>query len=415
VDIRPHSVPAVIAVLIGNAFEWFDFVIFGYFAVAIAGQFFPADRQDSAILMSLAVFGAAFVTRPIGAIAFGHYGDRHGRKGALTLSILLMMVGTALIAAAPSRNVWGSFGACFILTGRLAQGFSAGGEFGSATAWLAEQTEASRGFFASLQFASQALTVVLATSSGALLTYALTTEALNAWGWRIPFIFGLLIGPIALYIRRRVAESGEFQSASPQRFPLREMLGRFKASLLTGVGLVTAATVTIYTLLFTPTFAVQYLHLPLHDGFVASLITGLVQVVLIPAVGALSDKSRRLPIAGFAICAILVTALPLLALLTRAPTFAHLLLFQVWIGAQLAIYLGTLSAILTELFPVRVRTTGLSIAYATSVTVFGGFAPFINAFLIEVTKSNLAPGCYLTFAAFLSLAALIAARKAGIR
>ena len=166
----------VLAVSVGNALEWFDFVIFGYFSLAIAKQFFPADDPISSLLMSLAVFGAAFVMRPLGAIAVGYYADRAGRKPALTLTITLMMVGTALIACAPPYEIVGPLAPLVIVAGRLLQGFSAGGEFGSATALLAEQHPSHRGFFASWQFASQAMSVVLATSFGAVLATVLDTQ-----------------------------------------------------------------------------------------------------------------------------------------------------------------------------------------------------------------------------------------------
>jgi MFS transporter, MHS family, proline/betaine transporter len=414
-DIRCQRWRTIVAVSAGNAFEWFDFVIFGYFAVEIAKQFFPNDDQASAIELSLAIFGAAFVMRPLGAIVLGYYADRHGRKPGLTLTISLMTIGTALIVCAPPRETAGSLGPSLVLAGRLAQGFSAGGEFGSATALLAEQDPRHRGFFASWQFASQALTVVLATSFGAALSGMLHAEQLTAWGWRIPFLFGVLIGPIALYIRKRVFESVEFQSAPLNNSPLRAIVGTHKARLLTALGLVTVATVTIYTLVFTPTFAVHYLGYSTYDGFLISLITGVVQIALIPAAGALSDAWARLPLAGAATLAILVTAIPLLARVTSNPTFVNLLIFQVWTGAQLAIYVGALPAMMSELFPARVRTTGLSLAYSLSVAVFGGFAPLTNAFLIDISGSNVAPSYYLAAAAVVSLASLAAARSLGIK
>ena len=249
----------IVAVTTGNAFEWFDFVIFGYFAIAIAKQFFPAGHQTSSLLLSLAVFGAAFVMRPLGAIVLGYCADRQGRKPALTLTISLMMVGTALIAFAPSYHSVGALASYIVLAGRLMQGFSAGGEFGSATALLAEQDPRSRGFYTSLQFASQALALVLAASFGAVLALAFDPEQRDTWGWRIPFVLGVLIGPIGIYLRSRIPESLEYQSTQISSSPAREVLTSFKARTLVALGLVTVATVTVYTLLFMPTFAVQYL------------------------------------------------------------------------------------------------------------------------------------------------------------
>ena len=405
----------IIAISFGNALEWFDFVIFGFFIVTIAKHFFPADDPTSAMMFSAATFGAAFMVRPLGAIVLGHYADRFGRKPALTLTISLMTIGTALIAFAPTHSSIGPAASFIIIVARVLQGLSAGGEFGSATSLLAEQEPRYRGFFASWQFASQALTLVLATSCATLLATVLNAEQLDAWGWRIPFAFGILIGPIAIYIRLRILESAEFQSIQVSRSPAYEILKSFKFRTLIALGLVTVATVAIYTLVFMPTYCVQYLGLSLSDGFEASLVTGTVQVVLVPIAGALSDKWGRIPIAMFASLTIIVTAIPLLAHVTAAPTFANLLLFQVWIGANIAMYVGALPALLAELFPTRVRTTGLSVSYSLAVSIFGGSAPFVDGLLISLSGSNVAPSFYLSATAAISLLALAAARKIGLR
>ena len=402
----------VLAVSIGNALEWFDFVIFGYFALAIAKQFFPADDPISSLLMSLAVFGAAFVMRPLGAIAVGYYADRAGRKPALTLTITLMMVGTALIACAPPYEIVGPLAPLVIVAGRLLQGFSAGGEFGSATALLAEQHPSHRGFFASWQFASQAMSVVLATSFGAALATILDPEQLDSWGWRIPFLFGVLIGPIALYIRYRIPESYEFQKLSRTGETPRRALLSSRWTFLTALGLVIVATVMVYTLVLMPTFAVQYLDYSMRDVFVVGLITGVLQTVLVPVAGFLSDKWGRLPLMAGAAIVVFATALPLLSLVETTRTFAALLAFQMWIGAQLAIYLGALPALMAELFPTRIRTTGLAVSYSLAVAVFGGFTPLVSASLIELLDTYAAPSFYLMAASVVSLVAIWAARRA---
>jgi MFS transporter, MHS family, proline/betaine transporter len=402
----------VAAISIGNALEWFDFVIFGYFALAIAKQFFPAESLASSFLMSLAVFGAAFVMRPLGAIAIGYYADRVGRKPALTLTITLMMVGTALIACAPPYEVVGSLAPFVIVAGRLLQGFSAGGEFGSATALLAEQHPSHRGFFASWQFASQAMSVVLATSFGAALATVLDAEQLDSWGWRIPFLFGVLIGPIALYIRYRIPESYEFELSSRAGETPRQALLSSSLNILTAFGLVIIATVTVYTLVLMPTFAVKYLGYPMRDVFVVGLITGVLQTVLVPVAGFLSDKWGRLPLTAGAALVIFATALPLLSWVATTRTFAALLAFQMWIGAQLAIYLGALPALMAELFPTRIRTTGLAVSYSLAVALFGGFTPVINASLIELLGTYAAPSYYLMAASIVSLVAIWAAHRA---
>jgi MHS family proline/betaine transporter-like MFS transporter len=297
----------------------------------------------------------------------------------------------------------------------MIQGFSAGGEFGSATAFLAEQHSERRGFYASWQFASQGLTTVLATAFGVTLATTLTNEQMENWGWRVPFFFGLLIGPVAYYIRRHLDETMEFRSTQVSRAPVREALAGGKQRLLISFGVVILCTVGMYTVLFMPTYATRQLGLPPAGGFMAGLLTGTMQVLLIPIVGALSDRYGRLPIAFASAAAILLSIYPMFAWLAAAPTLQTLLIVQTIMGILLAGYMGGLAALMSELFPTRMRTTGLSVSYSFGVAIFGGFAPFINAWLISTTGSKLAPSFYLIFAAMVSLAALSAARRLGMK
>src|ERR1700730_8302567 len=251
-ELPDHARPwrAVTAASIGNALEWFDFIIYGFFAVTIAKVFFPAGNDTASLLLTFASFGVTFVMRPFGAIVIGNFGDRHGRKRALTLTISMMMAGTAITAFAPTYSSIGIFAPILIIGARMIQGFSAGGEFGSATVFLAEQNPKQRGFYASWQFAGQGLSTVLATAFGAVLNSTLTAEQLEMWGWRVPFLFGLLIGPIGYYIRRHVDETPEFQSAQTAAAPLRETLAHVKTRLLVALGMIVLVTVAAYTAVF---------------------------------------------------------------------------------------------------------------------------------------------------------------------
>jgi MHS family proline/betaine transporter-like MFS transporter len=406
---------AVAAASIGNALEWFDFIVYGFFAVTMAKLFFPSESETVSLLLALATFGVTFFMRPLGAIVIGSYADRYGRKAAFSLTILLMMAGTAIIVVAPTFSSIGILAPILILVARMIQGFSAGGEFGSATAFLAEQSPERRGFYASWQFASQGLTTILATGFGVTLASTLTVEQMESWGWRVPFVFGLLIGPVAYYIRRHLDETIEFRSTKISKAPLREALLDSKLRLLISFGVVVLCTVGMYTVLFMPTYAIRQLGLPPVGGFTASLLTGVMQVLLIPVVGALSDRYGRLPIAFASAAAVLIVIYPMFAWLAAVPTLQTLLIVQVIIGILLAGYMGGLAALMSELFPTRMRTTGLSVSYSFGVAIFGGFAPFISAWLISATGSKLAPSFYLMFAAVISLVALGAARRVGMR
>ncbi len=414
-DIAVRSTPwqPIFAISVANALEWFDFVIFGYFAAIISANFFPVGNEATSLLLALATFGVAFLVRPLGATILGSYADRHGRKPALLLTISLMVTGTGIIAFAPTYSSVGLFAPALVVCGRVLQGFSAGGEFGGTTAYLVEQNPDRRGFFSSWQFAGQAFAALLANLCGVILTNALSAEQLASWGWRIPFLFGLLIALVAYYIRRQLDESPEFQLAERSVTPFGELLSGALERLLIAIGFVLIATVATYTLVFMPSFAVSQLGLPLSAAFLAGLLTSSIQMVLIPIVGALSDRWGRLPIAYIMVLAILVLAYPLFNWLISVPTLGTLLAFQVVIGLLLAGYGGVLPALMSDIFPTRIRTTGLSISYALSVSLFGGLAPFIDASLAEIIGSKVAAVYYVMIAAVISLSALGAARWRG--
>lgn len=406
---------AVAAASIGNALQWFDFVAYGFFAVTIGKLFFPAADERMSLLLALASFGVTFFMRPFGAAVLGAYADRRGRKAGFMLTILLMLAGTAIIAVAPTYATAGLLAPVLIVSGRLVQGFAAGAEFGSATAFLAEQNPQRRGFFASWQFASQGLTTILATAFGATLASSLTPDQIASWGWRLPFIFGLLIGPVAYYIRGHVEETVEFRSATVSKTPLRQVLSGSKERLLISFGVIVLCNVAMYTVLFMPIYAAQQLGLPPAGGFLAGLVTGAIQVLLIPIVGAATDRYGRIPIAVASAVVLLLTIYPMFVWLAAVPTLQTLLIVQAILGVLLSGYMGGLPALMSELFPTATRTTGLSISYALSAAIFGGFAPFLDAWLIDVTGSKLAPSFYLMVAALISLTALLAARRAGAR
>ncbi|CAN7221881.1 MFS transporter [Trinickia sp. LjRoot230] len=408
---RNHVWRAVLATSIGNALEWFDLVIYGFFAVLIAKLFFPAGNETVSLLLTLGTFGVSFFMRPLGAIVIGAYADRAGRKAALTLSILLMMIGTAIIAVLPTYERIGVAAPLILVAARLVQGFSAGGEFGSATAFLAEHVPHRRGFFASWQVASQGLTTVLAAVFGAVLNGALTHEQLASWGWRVPFVFGLMLGPIAYYIRSNVDETPEFLAAQTTRTPLADTFATHKTRLAIAIGIVVLGTVATYLVLFMPTYGIKQLNLSPSIAFSAILLTGAIQMIGSPFVGHLSDRHGRTRIMLISAVLMLVLIYPAFAWLVARPTTAVLMTVLIGFGVLMTGYFAALPGLLSEIFPVATRTTGMSLAYNIAVTLFGGFGPFIIAWLIRATGEKVAPSFYLMFAAAVSIAALVGARR----
>jgi len=399
---------AIIAVIVGNGFEWFDFTVYSFFAVIIGRLFFPTGNDLTSLLLSVATFGVGFFMRPVGGVILGIYADKVGRKAALLLTILLMTLATAMIGFAPTYHEIGIWAPIIIVVARLLQGFSAGGEMGGATAFLTEYAPAeNRGYYSSWIQASIGVAVLLGATLGACLSTQLSVEDLDSWGWRVPFILGLLIGPIGFYIRNSIAESPTFEAvADKTKTPFREVLRNYRRETLTSFGLVILWTICSYVLLFyIPTYSVKILKLPASTGFVALMVGGLMVLVLTPIVGALSDRFGRRIFMSVAAALILILAYPMFAYINASPGLHSLIVFQLVFGLLISVYEGPILAVFSEIFPSKVLSTGISVAYNLAVMIFGGFAALIITWLIAITGNNQAPAFYVMVAAALSLSA----------
>lgn len=404
----------IVAASIGNALEWFDLIIYGFFAVTISKLFFPAGNDTISLMLTLGTFGVSFFMRPLGAIVLGVYADKAGRKAALMISIVLMMIGTLLIAVMPTYSSIGLLAPVGIVVARLIQGFSAGGEFGSATAFLAEHGAQRRGFYSSWQASSQGLTTLLAALAGTSLTLVLTPEQVLSWGWRVPFCFGLLIGPVAYYIRKRIDETPEFRAVDATSTPLADTFSNQKQRLLLAIGSVVVGTVATYLILYMPTYAVKQLGMPASAAFAATIATGVTQMIGAPIFGHLSDRYGRTGIMIGAAMLFLTLAYPVFLLLEARPTFGVLVGIHILSGILTSAYFGALPALLSEFFTTQTRSTGMSLGYNVAVTLFGGFAPFFVTTLISITGNPLAPSFYLVAAAAISPISLLRTRALGL-
>lgn len=407
---KSFNTRAVVAAVIGNALEWYDFTVFGFLTVVIAQLFFPAGSDYTSLLLTTATFGVAFVMRPIGAVVLGLYADRAGRKAALSLVIALMTLGILLLAIAPPYSAIGIGAPLMIVLGRLLQGFSAGGEFGSSTALLIEAAPFSkRGFYGSWQMASQAAALLLGALVGAAISHGLSPDALKSWGWRVPFLIGLIIGPIGFYIRRHLADSEAFLHAqkTARRATLGEVFKSHSRDVLCGLGSVIALTVTVYVLIsYLPTFAVKQLKLPYAQSFYAVIVGNLLLMVLSPVAGAWSDRIGRKGLSLWSLGITLAIIYPLFAWLAAEPSVSKLIVVQALLSITLSGYYGPFGALIAELFPANVRSIGLSLAYNVAVMVFGGFGPLLVTWLIDTTGSPLAPTYYVMSGLALSIVAV---------
>jgi MFS transporter, MHS family, proline/betaine transporter len=335
----------VAAAVIGNALEWYDFIVFGFFAVVIARLFFPAESQYASLLLTTATFGVGFFTRPVGGILLGLYADRHGRKASMLLIIGLMTLAIAMIGFAPTYAAIGIAAPLLIVLARLLQGFSAGGEFASCTSFLIESAPAHRrGFYGSWQMVGQGLAVLTGALLGTIITRILVPEALDSWGWRIPFLFGLIIGPVGLYIRRRLDETAAFLAMrrnTEKQQPLSAALATHVRPLLATFGIIVSGTISFYViLLYMPTFARTQLQIPLDQAFSAQAISLACMIVLIPIFGALSDHIGRKPIIVSALIFYFVLIYPLFSWMHGNPSFTSLFITQVALCCLIGAFAG---------------------------------------------------------------------------
>ncbi|MEU3624740.1 hypothetical protein BS329_34730 [Amycolatopsis coloradensis] len=410
------TVRIVAAASTGNMLEWLSFTAYALVADVIARQFFPSADPVTSLMLALGTAVAAYLVRPLGAVLLGVYADRAGRLAALTVAIRLMTLGSFLIVVLPGYHQIGVLAPIGMLVALVIQGFSAGGEFGSATALLVESHTRRRGFMGSWQTASQAFAVLLATGLLATTSSLLSPAQFDAWGWRIPFVVALLLGPAGYYIRTRLRDSPEFTAAraasdsAPPR-PLATLLRNDKARVLLVMGMIAISTGFSYLITYMPTFAIRQLGMSPSTSFTATFVTGVVLTVLTPVAGHLSDTFGRTRMLTAAAAVIALISIPLFLLIRAVPDLVALVPALALMGLVKAWYAGPLPASMAEMFPVGNRGTGLSISYNLGVILFGGLTPLAITLLIAATGSTLAPSYWITALALLSGACVLLARR----
>jgi len=406
---RHSKARTVFRVVSGNFLEMYDFFVFAYYATAIGHTFFPRDNEFASLMLSLTTFGVGFLVRPLGAILLGAYVDQHGRRKGLLLTLALMSLGTLSMAVVPGYQTIGLFAPLLIVAGRLLQGFSAGVEVGGVSVYLSEMaTPGHKGFYVAWQSASQQVAVIFIALLGVALASYLTPQQLDAWGWRIPFIVGCMIIPFIFVIRSTLKETEAFLQRK-RRVGAAEIFRSVAANwhiVLLGMLLVTMTTVSFYFITaFTPTFGREVLKLTSTDSLIVTLCVGVSNLFWLPVGGAISDRVGRKPILYLCAALMLVSAYPTLTWLASEPSFARLLLVELWLSTIYGIYNGAMVVYLTEVIPAHVRTAGFSFAYSMATALFGGFTPAVSAFLIHETGNRAVAGLWLMFAAGSSLVA----------
>ncbi|HEX4235756.1 MAG TPA: MFS transporter [Caldimonas sp.] len=398
---------AVAAAIAGNALEFYDFVLYAYFAIYIGHAFFPIAGEFGSLLASVATFGVGFFTRPLGSVLIGAFADRAGRKPALILTVVLITLGTLGIAATPSYATIGIAAPIIVVVCRLLQGLALGGEVGPATALLLEMApRGKRGYYTSWQLASQGLAVAVGGLFGVIVSATMSPQDLASWGWRLPFLFSLVLVPIAIYIRRSLPETlGHDKGASTARI-LGTVLTQERRWVLLGILLMVSGVVSSQFGNFMATYAIKALKLSPAVAQSSVLLAGLLTFASALLAGWLCDRYGRKALMVLPRAALMLAIVPMLIWLHGTPT-AGTLFVVVGVLATLTAMSGAASLVtVPELIPIAIRSTTLSLVYAIAATVFGGTTQLVVTWLMAATGDPVSPGWYIVVTSALSLVAM---------
>ena len=399
---------AVAAIVAGNALEFYDFLAYSFFAVYIGRAFFPTSSEFASLLLSLATFGVGFFTRPLGALLIGAYADRAGRRPAMMLTIGLIAAGTLAIAVTPSYSTIGLAAPVILVAARLIQGLALGGEVGPSTAALLEcAPPGRRGIYTSWQSASQGVAIFAAGLVGVSLANVLSKQQLIDWGWRVPFALGLIIVPVGLVIRRRLPETLLAESDHRTSVDvLRVVWGRHRNSLALAVAIIMCLTISTYVNNYMTTYALTTLGLPASKAMWATLVGGAVIAAGALWGGRLSDRFGRKPLMIVPRVALTLAVYPAFLFLVNEKSLGSMLAVTALLNLLSTLSAATALVAIAEIFPNRVRSSGMAVSYAISVSVFGGTTQFVIAWLIGATGDPLSPAYYVILTSLISLWAM---------
>lgn len=392
----------VLAGIAGNVLEWYDFSVYGFFAVAIGRNFFPSKNASTSLIAAFGVFGAGFLMRPVGALLFGYLGDKRGRETALTWSVLAMAIPTFMIGLLPGYAQIGIAASIAMVMLRLIQGLSVGGEFTTSVVFMVERGAAHRrGLMGACGSFGAYAGVMLGSAVGTLVTLILPHDAVHAWGWRLPFLAGITIGIAGFYIRREIRASAGLHEISPP--PMGQILKLHWRTILQVAAFKALNAVGFYLMfVYATTYLTRVMHIPKSRALEIDTISMAAVLVVLPAAGVLSDRIGRKPLLIAASIGVILFAWPLFRLMQHQ-VFAIMLLGQLGIAFMVGVFDGVAPAVSAEVFPRRVRCSGVAISHNLCMALLGGTAPMVATYLIARTHNDMSPPLYLIAAAIVSL------------
>jgi MHS family alpha-ketoglutarate permease-like MFS transporter len=403
---RTATRKTIVGTGIGNAVEWYDWAIYATFTPFIASQLFSKADPASAVLSTLAIFAAGFVARPFGGFIFGWIGDRIGRKASMTLAVGLASLGSLMIGIAPTFAAMGAWASLMLLAARLVQGLAHGGELPSSQTYLSEMAPREhRGFWATLIYTSGTVGILFGTLLGAALNMALSTEMMNAWGWRIPFLIGAAMGLYALIMRSKLHETDVFEgeTATEKRAPIWPQIVQYRKQALQVIGLTVGLTVIYYIWgVVAPSYATTALKIDRGEALWAGVIGNIVFIAALPFWGKLSDRIGRKKVLWAGATGAAVMHFPMTWLLKDSAwqLAVSMSVMLIFIAASAAI----VPAVYAELFPTSIRTVGVGVPYSICVALFGGTAPYLQQWLGTTLQMPSLFNVYAVVLLFISVA-----------
>jgi MHS family proline/betaine transporter-like MFS transporter len=401
----------IIAGMLGNGLEWYDYALYAYTTLIISKLFFPAGDETVHLLATLGIFAVGFVARPFGGIVFGVVGDKFGRRRALVLSIFMMAIPTGCIGLLPTYSQIGIFAPLLLTLIRVLQGLSLGGAFSGSMTFLVEHAPAKqRGLVGSASICSLVIGFLLGSLVSLLVKSLVTDVQYESWGWRIPFLLGIAIGFIGFYIRKHCEESPSYEIAKREgglsATPVRDVLRFEMKHMAQAIGIYMTVTMPFYLLsAYFMTFTEHTLGRSSEEALTLNFINMLILLVISPFSAWLSDRVGRRKVLGITAFAILLGTYPVFTMLQQ-PEFFTIALGQAIFAVGVAFYIGPVPALLVEIFPTRVRYTAMSLSYNICAALFGGTAPMVCQWLITATGNTYSIAYYVIVCAVISLVAL---------